>query len=45
VTVETWADLGPSRLRALEAQVARLGEVLEGAPRLTLGEVTVGPHA
>ena len=45
VTVETWADLGPTRLRALDAQVARLGEILEGEPRLTLGEVTVGPHA
>ena len=30
---------------ALDAQVARLGEILEGEPRLTLGEVTVGPHA
>ena len=42
---ETWADLGPTRLWALDAQVARLGEILEGEPRLTLGEVTVGPHA
>jgi hypothetical protein len=45
VTVETWADLGKTRLRVLDAQVARLGEILEGEPRLTLGEVTVGPHA
>lgn len=45
VTVETWTDLSATRLRALEAQAARLGEILEGEPRLTLGEVAVGPHA
>lgn len=45
VTVETWADLSATRRRALDAQVGRLGEILEGDPRLTLGEVRVGPHA
>lgn len=45
VTVETWADLSATRLRALHEQVARVGEILEGDATLTLGPVTVGPHA
>ena len=45
VTVETWEDLSATRQRALDAQVARVGEILEAVPRLTLGPVTVGPHA
>ena len=45
VTVETWEPLSPSRARALEAQVERVGEILEAIPRLTVGPVTVGPHA
>jgi len=45
VTVETWADLSPTRLASLERQVERVAEVLEGEPHLTLGPVTVGPHA
>ncbi|MFI1398364.1 winged helix DNA-binding domain-containing protein [Streptomyces sp. NPDC020681] len=31
--------------RALEEQVARVGEILEGTATLTVGEVTVGAHA
>ena len=45
VTVETWEDLSPTRTRALEAQVERVGEILEATPRLALGPVQVGPHA
>lgn len=45
VTVETWADLSAARRRALDAQVDRVGEILEAVPRLTLGPVSVGPHA
>ena len=45
VTVETWADLTGRRVRALEEQVARVGEILEGQADLTLGPVSVGPHA
>ncbi len=45
VSVETWETLSASRTRALEAQVERVGEILEASPRLTLGPVTVGPHA
>jgi hypothetical protein len=45
VTVETWGRFGAARVRALEEQVERLGEVQEAAPTLTLGPVLVGPHA
>jgi hypothetical protein len=45
VTVETWGRFGAGRVRELEAQVERLGEVLEASTTLTLGPVTVGPHA
>ncbi|MFD9214307.1 winged helix DNA-binding domain-containing protein [Streptomyces sp. NPDC059544] len=47
VTVEPVAEdvLSPRRLRALQEQVERIGEVLEGRAELTVGKVTVGPHA
>jgi hypothetical protein len=45
VTVEPVRRLPRSRLDALDAQVSRLGEVLEGDATLTIGEVSVGPHA
>jgi hypothetical protein len=45
LTVETWEPLSATRRRALEAQAERVGEILEATPRLTLGPVTVGPHA
>jgi hypothetical protein len=45
VTVEPFGRLGAARTRALEAQVARLGEIQEGDATLTIGEVTAGPHA
>ncbi|MEN3613090.1 winged helix DNA-binding domain-containing protein [Plantactinospora sp. ZYX-F-223] len=45
VTVESLVELRPRQLRELDEQVQRVGEILAGAPRLTLGEVAVGPHA
>jgi hypothetical protein len=45
VTVELLRRLSTARLRALEAQVIRLGEILEGEAALIVGEVSVGPHA
>jgi Winged helix DNA-binding domain len=45
VTVEPLEPLPPRRRRGLEEQVQRVGEVLEAAPRLTIGTVTAGPHA
>jgi hypothetical protein len=45
VTVEPLAELGRARLGELDEQVARIGEILEGRPRLTIGAITVGAHA
>lgn len=45
VTVEPLTKLSADRRQALDTQVDRLGEILEGDPRLTVGKVTVGPHA
>ena len=45
VSTVTWEHLSPTRNRALEAQVERVGKILDGTPRLTLGPVQVGPHA
>ncbi|WP_328950254.1 winged helix DNA-binding domain-containing protein [Streptomyces sp. NBC_00184] len=45
VTVEPLTPLTAGQLRELEQQVARVGEVMEGKPELTVGKVTVGGHA
>ncbi|WP_043627287.1 winged helix DNA-binding domain-containing protein [Nonomuraea candida] len=45
VTVEPLRDLTGAQTRELTEEVRRLGEVMEGRPRLTIGKVTVGPHA
>jgi hypothetical protein len=45
ITVEPLAELTPTQRRDLDAQVERVGEILEGVPQLTIGPVTVGPHA
>ncbi|GAA2275408.1 winged helix DNA-binding domain-containing protein [Nonomuraea roseoviolacea subsp. roseoviolacea] len=45
VTVESLRPLTAARSRELDDQVARLGEILEARPELTLGPVTTGPHA
>ncbi|XVQ15554.1 winged helix DNA-binding domain-containing protein [Spirillospora sp. CA-255316] len=45
VTVEPLAPLSPARREELDAQVERVGEILEARPELTIGPVTVGGHA
>ncbi|MFG2074757.1 winged helix DNA-binding domain-containing protein [Nonomuraea maritima] len=45
LTVELLRDLTPAQSRGLEEQSERFGTVTEAKPRLTLGPVTVGPHA
>ncbi|MGI5271471.1 winged helix DNA-binding domain-containing protein [Nonomuraea sp. CA-218870] len=45
VTVEPLAELTADRLCALKEQVERIGGILEGTPRLTVGPVRVGAHA
>lgn len=45
VTVEPLEELGPERVRELEGQVVRTAEILEGTARLTIGPISVGPHA
>jgi Winged helix DNA-binding domain len=45
VTVEPLRPLGRARTRELEQEVDRVGGILEGTPTLTVGRVTVGPHA
>ncbi len=45
VTVEMFGRLRAAHRRELEAQVERVGHVLEGSPTLTLGPVSVGAHA
>jgi hypothetical protein len=45
VTVEPLTDLSPAGREELDAQVERVGEILEARPELTIGPVTVGGHA
>ncbi|MFJ9821041.1 winged helix DNA-binding domain-containing protein [Streptomyces sp. NPDC101151] len=45
VTVEPLEKLSAEHLEVLERQTARIGEVAEGVAELTVGTVTVGPHA
>nr|WP_306996897.1 crosslink repair DNA glycosylase YcaQ family protein [Amycolatopsis thermophila] len=45
LTVEPFATLTPAHRRELDAEVARLGEIVGLEPRLSLGAVTVGVHA
>jgi hypothetical protein len=45
VTVEPLVRLTAARRRALDNQVERIGEILEGKPRLIVGTVTAGSHA
>lgn len=44
-TVEPLTPLTARQRRALDAQVQRSGEILQGAAELTIGTVTVGAHA
>jgi hypothetical protein len=45
ITVESLTDLSRRRRAQLDAEVQRLAAVVSCAPLLTLGPVTVGPHA
>lgn len=45
ITVELFDELTAARSTALERQVEHIGEILDATPTLTLGPVTVGPHA
>jgi hypothetical protein len=45
VTVEPFAELGADHRAALDAEVRRIGEFLDGTATATIGTVTVGPHA
>jgi hypothetical protein len=45
VTVEPLRRLSATRRRAVAAEVERLGTIVEGRAELTIGTVTVGPHA
>lgn len=45
LTVEPLGRLTKAQRAGLEAQAARVGDVLEGAVELAVGTVSVGPHA
>lgn len=45
ITVEPLEPLDATRRAALDEQVERVGQVLQGSPRLTIGKVNVGAHA
>jgi Winged helix DNA-binding domain len=45
VTVEPFAAMESVQREALDDQVERVGQVLEGDPSVTVGTVSVGPHA
>jgi hypothetical protein len=45
VTVEPFVRLTADQREALADEVHRIGLIGEGAAELTIGQVTVGPHA
>lgn len=45
LTVEPLAPLTARQRRALDDRVQRVGEILQGTAELTIGTVSVGPHA
>jgi hypothetical protein len=45
ITVEPLVPLTPAQRRELDEQVERVGTILQGTPRLSIGTVTVGSHA
>lgn len=45
ITVEPLRDLAPAQVEELHEQARRVGEVMEGRPNLTIGPISVGPHA
>ncbi len=44
ITVEPFGELTSRQLRQLDAEVQRIGEVLEATPTLAVGTVTAGRH-
>ena len=44
-TVERLCELTPMQRRQLDDEVELVGAVMEAKPTLTVGTVTVGPHA
>ena len=45
VTVEPLRELTARQRRELDDEVSLVGAVMEATPTLTVGPVTVGPHA
>lgn len=45
ITVEPLAELDARQMAQLGEQVERVGEIMEGVPRLRIDKITVGPHA
>jgi hypothetical protein len=45
LTVEPFRDLSRPEREALDGQVERLAEIQEATATMTIGTVTVGPHA
>jgi hypothetical protein len=45
ITVEPFRDLTAAQRRQLDDEIALVGAVLEATPTVTIGPVTVGPHA
>lgn len=45
ITVEPLKDLTTSQRRALDDEVQRVGVIQEAVPEMTIGKITVGPHA
>jgi hypothetical protein len=45
ITVEPLDELTATQRRQLEDEVDLVGAVMEATPTLTVGPVTVGPHA
>ena len=45
ITVEPLGELTATQHRQLEDEVELVGAVMEAKPTLTVGPVTVGPHA
>lgn len=45
ITVEPFGSLSASQRHELDDQVARIGTFLDGNPSMSIGTVTIGPHA
>lgn len=45
ITVEPLTELTSSQRAALDVEVERVAAILEGRPHLTIGPISVGPHA